>query len=74
MRQSGPRIEGIDYVIEGGRWVFTAQFLRERGYCCENGCRNCPYRDSDAVDLKRTTASGTAAADAADRPSLNCRS
>ena len=23
--------------------VFTAQFLATRGYCCESGCRHCPY-------------------------------
>jgi hypothetical protein len=23
--------------------VFTEKFLRERGYCCESGCRHCPY-------------------------------
>ena len=23
--------------------VFTAAFLAERGYCCESGCRHCPY-------------------------------
>jgi hypothetical protein len=35
--------EGIDYTIESGRWVFTATYLRKRGYCCGSGCRNCPY-------------------------------
>jgi len=25
------------------RSVFTAQFLIDRGYCCESGCRHCPY-------------------------------
>ncbi|HEX6506290.1 MAG TPA: DUF5522 domain-containing protein [Chloroflexota bacterium] len=23
--------------------ALTAQFLLARGYCCGNGCRNCPY-------------------------------
>ncbi|MCC6727090.1 MAG: hypothetical protein IT258_21485 [Saprospiraceae bacterium] len=35
--------EGKDYHWENGRIVFTATYLLERGYCCENGCRNCPY-------------------------------
>jgi hypothetical protein len=26
-----------------GLSVFTADFLRARGYCCESGCRHCPY-------------------------------
>ena len=36
--------EGEDYYVENGRWVFTAAFLRRRGYCCGSGCRHCPYR------------------------------
>ncbi|MFK7919504.1 MAG: DUF5522 domain-containing protein [Ilumatobacter sp.] len=23
--------------------VFTAAFLAKRGYCCESGCRHCPF-------------------------------
>ena len=23
--------------------VFTADFLASRGYCCNSGCRHCPY-------------------------------
>lgn len=23
--------------------VFTAEFLASRRYCCESGCRHCPY-------------------------------
>lgn len=39
--------EGIDYYIdEQGRYVFTAKYLRERGHCCKNGCRHCPYNDA----------------------------
>jgi hypothetical protein len=26
-----------------GLSVFTAVFLAERGYCCDSGCRHCPY-------------------------------
>jgi len=36
-------IPGKDYYLEGGCMVFTADFLRRRGYCCESGCRHCPY-------------------------------
>ncbi|MBL7783041.1 MAG: hypothetical protein JNM22_17555 [Saprospiraceae bacterium] len=35
--------EGIDYYIDKGRWVFTAQYLLKRGECCGSGCRHCPY-------------------------------
>jgi hypothetical protein len=26
-----------------GWWVFSAAHLLDRGHCCENGCRHCPY-------------------------------
>jgi hypothetical protein len=35
--------EGEDFYMERGRMVFTGQFLRKRGTCCESGCRHCPY-------------------------------
>ena len=35
--------EGEDYYFEDGLMVLTAQYLLRRGYCCEQGCRNCPY-------------------------------
>ena len=38
-----PLVEGEDYYLEGGLLVFTAAFLLRRGYCCESGCRHCPY-------------------------------
>jgi len=40
---ASPLIEGLDYYFEDGLMVFTAHFLRKRGYCCESGCRHCPY-------------------------------
>ena len=30
------------YSPEGYR-VFTEKYLLKRGYCCQNGCRHCPY-------------------------------
>ena len=38
-----PVVEGEDYYWEGSYMVFTAHFLQRRGYCCESGCRHCPY-------------------------------
>lgn len=40
-----PLVEGEDYYVEHGRWVFTAAYHLRRGYCCDSGCRHCPYRD-----------------------------
>jgi Family of unknown function (DUF5522) len=28
---------------ESGLFVLTAAYLAERGFCCEQGCRHCPY-------------------------------
>ena len=32
-----------DYYLENGAFVFTAAYLKRRGYCCGSGCRHCPY-------------------------------
>jgi Family of unknown function (DUF5522) len=32
---------------ETGLFVLTAWFLAERGYCCEQGCRHCPYIEDE---------------------------
>jgi hypothetical protein len=36
-------MEGRDFYWEAGLMVMTAEYLRRRGYCCESGCRHCPY-------------------------------
>lgn len=36
-------IENEDYYFENGLMVLTAHYLLRRGYCCEQGCRHCPY-------------------------------
>jgi Family of unknown function (DUF5522) len=40
-------VEGVDYYIENGRWVFTAEYHLKRGYCCGSGCRHCPYEERE---------------------------
>lgn len=44
---SDPLVEGRDYYVEDGLWVFTADYLRRRGFCCDGGCRHCPYPTVD---------------------------
>ncbi len=47
--------EGIDfYYTPEGYMVFTAKYLQERGYCCGNGCRHCPYNYENVPEPKRT--------------------
>jgi hypothetical protein len=36
-------VEGEDFYREGAYVVFTARYHLRRGYCCESGCRHCPY-------------------------------
>jgi hypothetical protein len=45
LKQGSPQllVEGEDYYLEQGLYVFTESFLRRRGYCCDSGCRHCPY-------------------------------
>ena len=43
MNSNAPLQEGLDFYIENGRYVFTEHYLRKRGYCCQSGCRHCPY-------------------------------
>jgi len=46
-------IEGVDfYYNEDGYIVLTEQFHLDRGYCCGNGCRHCPF-DYDGVPEPR---------------------
>jgi hypothetical protein len=33
----------VDEDIFDDEGALTAAFLLARGYCCANGCRNCPY-------------------------------
>lgn len=32
-----------DYYFEKGLMVMTKEYLLNRGYCCGNKCRHCPY-------------------------------
>ena len=55
-----PLVEGEDYTLNAqGLLVFTASYLRSRGYCCANRCQNCPYSQAEfeAAKAKRRTSS-----------------
>lgn len=45
--------EGRDFYYEGGYVVFTAEYLRKRGYCCGSGCRHCPYSPEEQARAGR---------------------
>jgi len=47
-----PRLElGTDYYLEDGKLVFTRNYHLKRGFCCNSGCRHCPYGDDDAPEV-----------------------
>lgn len=45
-------VEGEDYYFELGLMVFTALYHLRRGYCCDRGCRHCPYGEESERDAK----------------------
>ena len=47
--------EGEDfYYNEQGYIVLTAKYHLERGNCCGNGCRHCPYNYLNVPEPKRS--------------------
>jgi hypothetical protein len=65
MREGGstdeivPLVENEDYYLDDGLMVLTAHYLLRRGYCCDQGCRHCPFEDlgkrSSDADTDETT-------------------
>ncbi len=43
MKKRIPIEEGDYYLTPEGYRCFTEQYHLKRGYCCESGCRHCPY-------------------------------
>lgn len=44
-------IEGEDfYLNEEGLMIFTAHFLKKRGFCCQSGCTHCPFGIHERYD------------------------
>ena len=33
----------MNYLDENGYTIFTAEFLKQKGHCCESCCLHCPY-------------------------------
>jgi hypothetical protein len=48
-------VENIDfYFSKDGLMVLTEHYLKERGYCCGNGCVHCPYNYEAVPEPRRT--------------------
>lgn len=44
-------VEGEDfYLNDEGLMIFTAHFLKKRGFCCQSGCTHCPYGIHERYD------------------------
>lgn len=54
-------VEGRDYYVEAGRWVFTAAYHLARGWCCRSGCRHCPWGYRADAPAKPSESAGGAA-------------
>lgn len=46
--------DDLYYSNDDGFTVLTEKFLLERGYCCGNGCINCPYDYKAVPEPKRS--------------------
>ncbi len=44
-------IEGIHFYYDVNKLlVFTEKYHLQRGYCCGNGCRHCPYNYENVAE------------------------
>jgi hypothetical protein len=44
--------DALYYTDPNGLLVFTEKYHLERGYCCKNGCRHCPYTEKKKIEQK----------------------
>ena len=49
--------EDIEVFDEDG--ALSRGFLLHRGYCCKNGCRNCPYGFHDKLNQSESEGDST---------------
>lgn len=46
-------IEVIHFYYENGLMVLTEKYHLQRGYCCGNSCRHCPFNYVNVADEKK---------------------
>lgn len=52
-------IEGTHYYInEDGFVVLTELYHLEKGYCCGNGCKHCPYEYENVPEPQKSILQG----------------
>ena len=48
-------VEGTDYYFnEDGYIVLTEKYHLDKGFCCGNGCKHCPYDYESVPEPKRS--------------------
>ena len=47
--------KSVDFYEENGTLVMTKEHHIRRGYCCESGCRHCPYGFLRVADEQNNT-------------------
>ena len=46
VKERAPKLLPTDfYYDEQGRRVMTESYHKRRGWCCNNGCKHCPYKE-----------------------------
>jgi hypothetical protein len=50
-------MEEPKFYLDNGMVVFTEKFLLDRGFCCNNGCRHCPYKKLNKNEHTKTNIS-----------------
>lgn len=47
-------VEGVDFYYEDGYMVLTEKYHVDKGFCCGNGCRHCPFNYENVPEPKRS--------------------
>ena len=55
MKKHIPIEEGDYYLTSEGYRCFTTQYHLKRGYCCESGCKHCPYGYNTLTNTQNLT-------------------
>jgi hypothetical protein len=49
------KLRSEHFYMEDGLMVFTEVYHLEKGYCCNNACRHCPYPKSATTSPKKSS-------------------
>jgi hypothetical protein len=41
------------YMTEDGFLVFTEKYHLKRGYCCQSGCKHCPWKEQKKTEAQK---------------------